>query len=151
LTLTIFLNEVYKASSGKNFSFALGISSLILAVFTRGLFMVFIPVIAIGVYIFYSVGLPKSKWNYVPLFLLFLLLMLNVPSLHINESFSYEQKEPPKEWGVTWSQRQYLAQILVNEGNLNFQQHPSWEETREYLNVNGEESLPKSTIEGITY
>ena len=48
-------------------------------------------------------------------------------------------------------QRQYLAQLMVNEGSLPNNNHPSWEKTDAYLTENGENSLPKRTIDGIFF
>ena len=51
---------------------------------------------------------------------------------------------------VTWTQRQYLAQILVNNGELENGQHPSWEQTQRYIRLHGEDSLPDGILKGIT-
>jgi hypothetical protein len=58
---------------------------------------------------------------------------------------------PPKEVKATWGQRQYLGQLLVNEGKLENYQHPSWEETEAYLDKNGVKSLPISTLDGMLF
>jgi hypothetical protein len=41
--------------------------------------------------------------------------------------------------------------LLVNDGKLPDQQHPSWEETDAYLLEHGDNSLPKTTSEGIFF
>ena len=40
---------------------------------------------------------------------------------------------------------------MVNNGELANFQHPSWEQTKEYIANNGKESLPDGILNGITY
>jgi len=96
-----------------------------------------------GVKLFKNITLP------ITLFLVF--MILNIPSIQKNHYLSYDNKKPPVEVKSTWAQRQYLAQLLVNEGKLENYQHPTWEETDMYLIKNGELSLPKSTFDGIFF
>jgi hypothetical protein len=51
----------------------------------------------------------------------------------------------------SWSQRQYLAQLLVNKGELQNFSHPSWEQTDLYLKENGSDSLPNGILNGLTF
>jgi len=58
---------------------------------------------------------------------------------------------PPSSVTVNWPQRQYLAQLMVNEGKIKNYNHPTWKVTQEYVNNNGERSLPDSVFSGITF
>jgi hypothetical protein len=64
---------------------------------------------------------------------------------------SYDLKSPPEHLDVTWSQRQYLAQIQVNEGSLPNYQHPSFDQTQSYVNANGPNSLPRTMVESLMF
>ncbi len=148
-SLVLFLNEVYKASRKRDYRIDIALSGLILAIFTRELFLLFLPVIFLGFYILIKSKNISKKEFVIPSLLLFFVVLVNLPSIISNHKFSYEQKKPPESMNVTWSQRQYLAQLKVNDGTLNFHEHPSWKETQEYLKIHGINSLPKTWIEGL--
>jgi hypothetical protein len=149
--LVVFFNEVHSAVNDKKVHFNLALSALIIAFFTRELFLVYVPIVFIGCYMLYQSGCRFTKKTVFPLGIFVLLLLLNIPSLQKNGSLSFDRKYPPQGLGVSWSQRQYLAQLMVNEGTLANGQHPSWEETKQYLDKNGKESLPDGILNGITY
>lgn len=154
LSLAVFLIEVYKSSYGRRYNFNIAFFALILSAFTRQLFIVYIPVVIFGVFIFLKTSNIKdkiSKYTLFPGFLLILLLALNMPSLIKNGSLSYDQKPPPSGVISTWSQRQYLAQLKVNQGELKFHSHPTWKETDAYLREHGENSLPKNFFDGVIH
>lgn len=151
VSLIVFFNEVHSAINTKEVHFNLALSALIIAFFTRELFLVYLPIVFIGSYILYQSGCRFTKKTFFPLGIFILLLLLNIPSLKNNGSLSYDRKFPPEGLGVSWSQRQYLAQLLVNKGELANFQHPSWEQTKEYIEKNGKESLPDGIVNGITY
>jgi len=65
-------------------------------------------------------------------------------------TLSYDRKSPPIAIEASWSQRQYLAQLKVNKGELENMHHPSWNETQDYLNIHGADSLPDGIIKGMT-
>lgn len=151
VSLIVFFNEVNNAVSDKEVHFNLALSALIIAFFTRELFLVYLPIIFIGSYILYRFGGRFTKKTFFPLSIFVLFLLLNIPSIQKNGSLSFDRKSPPQDLGVSWSQRQYLAQLMVNDGKLANGQHPSWEATKAYLEKNGKESLPDGILNGITY
>ncbi|MBA4277618.1 hypothetical protein [Flavobacterium sp.] len=151
VSLIIFFNEVHCVANDKEVHFNLALSALIIAFFTRELFLVYLPIVLIGCYILYQSGCRFTKRTVFPLGIFVVLLLLNIPSLQNNGSLSYDRKSPPEGLGVSWSQRQYLAQLMVNNGELANRQHPSWEATQQYLKTNGRESLPDGILNGLTY
>ena len=64
---------------------------------------------------------------------------------------SYDKKLPPKSTTATWVQRQYLAQLWVNENKLANYNHPNWQQTQEYLDKNGASSLPRTLIDALVF
>jgi hypothetical protein len=149
--LIVFFNEVNNAANDKNKNFNLALSAIIVAFFTRQLFLVYLPIIFIGLYILYKSGSKFSIKSFIPLGIFVLFILLNIPSIEKNGSLSFDRKSPPQGLGVSWSQRQYLAQLMVNDGEMANGQHPSWEVTKQYLDKNGKESLPDGILNGITY
>ncbi len=152
VSLTIFFNEVYKILENKEkTNHNLLLCSLIIAFFTRELIYIYIPII-----IFSFILIHKKRVNVflnikIPLLLLCFFVILNIPSLINNHSFSYDNKKPPITARSNWSQRQYLAQLMVNNGQLENHQHPSWDQTDAYLNKNGANSLPNGLISGMLF
>lgn len=151
VSLIIFFNEVNSATNDKEVNFNLALSVLVIAFFTRELFLVYLPIIVFGSYILYQSGCRFRKRTVIPMGIFVLLLLLNIPSIQKNGSLSFDRKSPPQGLGVSWSQRQYLAQLMVNNGELANGQHPSWEVTKQYLDKNGKESLPDGILKGVTY
>jgi hypothetical protein len=151
VALVIFFNEVHRALNNKNVNFNLALTALIIAFFTRELFLVYLPIIVLGLYILIKSGYKFNTKSLLPLGIFILFLILNIPSIAQSGRLSFDKKSPPKELGVSWSQRQYLAQLMVNNGELENRKHPSWEQTKAYLEKNGKESLPDGVLEGITH
>jgi len=151
VSLIIFFNEVNNALNNKNISYNLALTTLVIAFFTRQLFLVYLPILFLGLYILYKSEYKFTVKTFFPLGFVILFIFLNIPSLEKNGSLSFDKKSPPKELGVSWSQRQYLAQLMVNKGELANFNHPSWDQTKEYLEKNGNESLPDGILESITY
>lgn len=151
LSLIVFLNEVNNVTIDKEVKLNVALSALIIAFFTRELFIVYCPIVCIGIYVLYKKGCRFSKNSIFPLGILIFLLLLNIPSIQKNGRLSFDKKSPPEGYSVSWSQRQYLAQLMVNKGELRDRSHPSWEETQHYLNKNGKESLPDGILNGITF
>lgn len=152
VAMLIFFNEVYKFLEDKEkTSMPLLWSALIIAFFTRELIYIYIPVALFAGFLLW-----KKKENifqkwYIPTTVLIFLMAMNMPSLEKNHRVSYDDKKPGSTVKSTWAQRQYLAQLLVNEGKLPDQKHQSWEETDAYLLEHGENSLPKTTSESIFF
>jgi hypothetical protein len=148
----VFFNEVYKALEDKqNSKVTLLWCSLIVVFFTRELFYVYAPIFLFSLYLLYRKGILLFQKPLIPLALFVFFIVVNIPSLQKNHALSYDHKMPPKEVKATWGQRQYLGQLLVNEGKLENYQHPSWEETEAYLDKNGVKSLPISTLDGMLF
>ena len=149
--LIIYLNEVNQLQKNNKWNSSLAIIALIVSFFTRKLVIVFFPVLIFSFYIIYIHKGFKSLNIKLLIPSLVLFLVLNIPSFLNKGNISYDLKTSPKNIKATWVQRQYLAQLMVNEGKLPDKQHPSWEETDAYLTSNGENSLPKSTLDGIFF
>ncbi|WP_310556204.1 hypothetical protein [Flavobacterium sp.] len=152
VSLFIFFNEVYKfLENKKNTSIPLLWCSLIVAFFTRELVYVYIPVIIISFVLLINAKVNLLNKIAIPIGLLGLFFLINSPSIITNHSFSYDNKKPPVGVKSNWAQRQYLAQLMVNDGKLNDEQHPSWQETDDYLLKNGKNSLPSTISEGVLF
>ncbi len=150
--LSIFFTETfYYFEKGKMNNEALAFSGLIVAFFTRELILTFIPVILFAFYLLHNNRFRISKRLIIPTILLVLLVFANMPSIVKNGKLSYEQKSPPPGAGANWVQLQYLAQLNVNAGKAPNNSHPSWEETKAYLDVNGPKSLPDGVLNGLTH
>ena len=152
ICLSIFLIEVfYYFEKGKMNNEVLAFSALIVAFFTRELILTYIPVIVFAFVLLYKKGFHSSKKMLFPALLLTLMIGANIPSIFKNTALSYEQKSPPKGAGVNWVQLQYLAQLLVNEGKIPNNSHPTWAETKAYVDTNGPNSLPHGLSSGLTH
>jgi hypothetical protein len=151
VSMIVFFNEVNRALNNKDVNFNLALTALVIAFFTRELFLVYLPVVFLGLYILYKSGCKFSAKTFIPLGLVIFFVILNVPSIQKKGSLSYDRKTPPSQFAVTWTQRTYLSQLMVNKGELANGQHTSWEVTQEYLNKNGKESLPEGIIDNITF
>lgn len=155
VSLTLFFSEVYYTLLHKtNTRPNLMLSSLIIAITTREMVVIYLPVIVFSLYLVHNYIFSKDKsvlsfWKSFALLLV--VLLLHLPSLQQNHTLSYDDKQAPKNGLSNWYQRQYLAQLLVNKGKLENHQHPSWEETDAYLKQYGLNSLPKSTFEGLFF
>lgn len=151
--LIVFMAEVFCFIENKKMnSQLLAFSGLIVSFFTREMFLVYLPVVVLGLYFLYNSGFSFfTKQMIFPLLLFSFFVVLNLPSLQLNHNLSYDAKIPPKDFKANWSNRQYLAQLLVNKGELQNFSHPSWEQTEEYLTANGSESLPDGIVQGLTF
>ena len=146
-----FIESHFLFQNDFNKNNTLWVMSLVVAFFTREMFLLFVPLIFIMVYFVVRYRkFPKIKWVY-PMLLSLVLLTLNYPSLTAHGKLSFDSKNPPQGVSATWPQRQYLAQLWVNEGKLKNFQHPSWEQTESYLKTNGENSLPKTIFSSILF
>ncbi len=148
--IIIFLTEAYFFfEEGKMRFPVLAFTGLIISFFTRSLILVYLPLIILTFVLLFAGKYRFKKKLIIPGIILMLLLVLNIPSLVENSKLSYDDKRPPN--GFTWTQRQYLAQLLVNEGIIPNNNHPSWEEVGIYLKENGVESLPRTMPESLFF
>lgn len=151
LGLVVFLNEIYQVNLGKYWKGGLALSALLLSSFTRELIIIYLPIVFLGMFLVLRDKKIKTKQFIAPALLLILFVIINIPSLKANGKLSYDRKVPSGDIEVSWSQRQYLAQILVNKGELPNFQHPTFLETQQYVEENGINSLPKTTLESLLF
>ena len=151
--LIIFLTEVFYFIEGRKISNpTVAFSALIISIFTRELIIIYIPLLILGIFYLYKNGFVlRFKNLLLPITLVIVLLLMNLPILNAHGKLSYDSKLPPDGINATWSQRQYLAQLLVNEGKIKNLSHPTWEETERYLEKNGKNSLPNGILQGLTF
>ncbi|PKP09594.1 MAG: hypothetical protein CVU08_14220 [Bacteroidetes bacterium HGW-Bacteroidetes-3] len=150
VALVIFLDGIYRVTNNKSTNINLTLTALVVAFFTRQLFLVYLPIIILGLYILFKSKIKFNKKSLIPFLVFIVFLVFNLPSIKENGTLSFDKKSPPETMNVTWAQRQYLAQIMVNKGELENGQHPSWEQTQQYLKLHGKESLPNGVLKGIT-
>ncbi len=150
VTFTVFVSETFFLVENKKWNSSLAYTTLIVSFFTRTLFLIYIPVVLICFYCIYKYAERKS-FNWKPLLLFLVLLGLNTPSILANNKLSYDLKSPPELVKSNWAQRQYLAQLMVNKGELKNHGHPTWEQTDAYLLKNGSDSLPNSILSGLLF
>ncbi len=151
VSLVIFFNEVFQLYKNQTFNSNVAFIALAVAFFTRVLTIIYFPVILLAFFIIYKhKDKIKLKFLFPSLFVM-LLLCFNLPSLKEKGTLSYDLKAPPESVNVTWIQRQYLAQLLVNKGDLKKGKHPTWQDTQSYVDVNGEASLPKGILESLVF
>ncbi len=148
----IFFSETYRlAFIAKKGTLALWGTALIIMFFTRSLTLIFLPVIVISIFLVIKKGAFSKKTLLIPVLFFLTMIALNLPALQTNGGLSFDKKDPPQDVTVNWVQRQYLAQLMVNDGSLKNHKHPSWEQTMEYLDVHGEEALPKGILSGLFF
>lgn len=151
VSLIIFINEVYLLIKEKGGKLHLAFIFLLIAIFTREMAIVYMPLIFLLIFVLFRLRKINTSVLATIGITFSLLLLLNTPSIIENGSLSYDRKAPPPEAGVTWAQRQYLAQLMVNNGEMENGQHPSWQQTQDYINANGEKSLPNGILGGLTH
>lgn len=150
--LVVFFTEVFCfIEKGKMNSISIAFTALVVSFFTRELILIYLPAVLLSFFVLWKNGFKWSKKMTLPLSLLMLFMLLNIPSVVKNHKLSYDNKQAPENSGVNWNQRQYLAQLWVNEGKIKNFSHPSWEETKAYLDENGPDSLPSDMIGGMTH
>jgi hypothetical protein len=131
---------------------ALAFSGLVISLFTRELVLVYLPIIVLSFYFLNKAGFSfYTKKMIFPGLLVLFFMVLNVPCLEQKGKLCYDDKTPPSSVKASWTQRQYLAQLLVNKGELQNFTHPSWEQTNLYLKENGPNSLPNGILSGLTF
>lgn len=151
LGLVIFLNEVFKLTINEPWKPSLALCALCISIFTRSMFIVYLPILLLSVYLIIKHKALSGRQLVLPSLIFLALIICNVPSIQSNGRLSYDLKSPPQDLNVTWAQRQYLAQMMVNEGQLPNYSHPSFEETQAYIDTHGEDALPKTTLQGILF
>ena|SRR5690554_5805101 len=84
----------------------------------------------------------------VPSIVLFIIVQL--PAIITHKEFRFEDKNP-KDLPYNWAQRQYVAQIMYEEGTLPPTDWATWEDVENYLSLHGSNSLPRSTSETLLW
>ncbi|MEM7186730.1 MAG: hypothetical protein AAF466_08740 [Bacteroidota bacterium] len=150
--LVIFLVETHRVLEGTEkaslFWWGLG---FVIAFFTRELILVFAPVIVLALFLILKLKKARLRTLSVPLIVAVVLVLLNLPSLSENGSLSYDKKLPPETTEVTWAQRQYYAQLLVNQGKIPNYNHPNWKQTETYLKTHGQDALPRTVGDALFF
>jgi hypothetical protein len=145
ICLSVFLIEIFyliQYDEIKNPQIAF--VCLVISFFTRELIIFYIPLVLTC--LIFTRSYLKKLTNYsLAVIILIFLTLLNLPSIINNHKISYDNKIAPE--GLTWSQRGYLWQ-LQNPDSKNKNQ-PSWDEVKNYLQENGDKSLPSTYLEGI--
>jgi len=151
LSLAIFFNEVYRFNIEKSWNQSLALTALLVALFTRALIVMYLPALILCFVFIYRIKGFNKKEILVPVSILVVLLAINFPSIQNNGKLTYDKKNPPADVSVTWAQRQYLAQLWVNEGKLQNHQHPSFKATQNYVDKHGEDALPKTLLSSMLF
>ncbi|MGB3592369.1 MAG: hypothetical protein WBA16_11855 [Nonlabens sp.] len=151
LSLGIFFIETICIFTNKKGNLALAISALIVAAFTRELIIVFLPFIALSLFLVRKTLFDQWRKMAVPALLFCVLLALNIPSIQENSTLSYDRKKPPATTSSNWVQRQHLSQLLYDSGELKPGTHVSWDEVDIYLADNGQDALPSTSFEGMFF
>ncbi|MDC8006303.1 hypothetical protein POV27_19775 [Aureisphaera galaxeae] len=152
VSLIIFMVETYVLLKEENRTSLLwwGVA-LVMALLTRKVIFIYLPVVLLSILFLWKYKKGRVKTLLIPALVLALGLGLNAPSLKAGKGLSYDQKLPPEGITATWPQRQYLAQLMVNEGALPNYNHPNWKQTDAYLNKHGKEALPSTILEGMLH
>lgn len=151
VSLIIYFVEINQLQKSKSWNGTLALIALLISFFTRKLIFVFYPIIIFSFFILYKNNGFKFINTKRIVFVFIIFLGLNIPSLLSKGNISYDLKKPPNNINSTWVQRQYLAQLMVNDGSLPNNNHPSWEQTDLYLKKNGQSSLPKGIKDSIFF
>lgn len=150
LALCIFFTESYYMISQKSYTNPTwALIGLCLAIFTRELIIVFMPVIIPLLYMGWKNIAFTRKSILITGGIALFLITLNGYSLTYKNRLSYDNKIAPP--GLSWTQLRYLTQLEVNAGRIAEGQNVSWEKLRNYLDTYGENSLPKTVIESIFF
>lgn len=150
--LVIFISETYFILTKKlEGSFQWLFIGLIVAFFTRFIIVLFFPIVILCLYLILKRVKPNFKQIRWPILIAAVLLILNIPSLAENNTLSYDKKVPPEGVSASWPQRQYYAQLLVNDGKLSNHNHPTWKQTEAYLVENGANALPDGILDGVLF
>ena len=130
-----------------------GIFALILSTRKMGVLLFPTFIIVLTLYFYnkkFNYKIFASRVSIITLSFLLGLILLNYPSLKENGKLSFHEKKIETE-GVSWPQLQYLTAIWLEEGKVEYGKHCKPEDVVEYVEKNGENSLPNSVFETITF
>ncbi|TXE08789.1 hypothetical protein [Algoriphagus aquimarinus] len=150
--LTVFFTEVYLVLVKRQERIPLyALVCMITSLFTRQMVIIYSPIILAGLILVFHQKSIFRKEYLATLSTILVWFVLNIPSIQANGFISFDNKDTNQQMGMTWAQRQYLSQINFNAGKLPEFTHVSWEETFDYVQENGEASLPKTNVESILF
>tara|TARA_R110000850_G_scaffold114118_6_gene228798 strand:+ start:355 stop:1596 length:1242 start_codon:yes stop_codon:yes gene_type:complete len=150
--LTVFFTEVYLVLAKRQERIPLyALVCMITALFTREMIIIYSPIIFAGLILAYHRKRILRKEYLTTLSTILVWFVLNIPSIQANGSISFDNKDTDQQMGMTWPQRQYLSQLNSNAGKLSPFTHASWEDTFNYVQENGEASLPKTSMESMLF
>ena len=151
--LVVFLFESYLVMEGYQKELpAYAYFSLVSAFFTREFSIIYLPLVATALLLIF-----RDKYQFYPgmkilMGSILFWLVLNLPPLIHQGKIGYDNKNiENKQLDCTWTQRQYLSQLKANADEIPEFSHVTWEETRAYLDQNGENSLPRTFSESIFF
>jgi hypothetical protein len=150
--LTVFFTEVYFVLVKRQERIPrYALISVVTSLFTRQMAVIYLPVILAGLFLVYF--RKKIFWKEYQAILITSLFWfgLNLPSIQANGFISFDNKDSESQLGMTWVQKQYLSQLSANEGRIPQFSHVTWEETYEYVQKNGQESLPRTSLEALVF
>jgi hypothetical protein len=84
VSLIIFINEVNNSLNNKKVNYNLALTTLVIAFFTRQLFLVYLPVIFLGLYLLFKSGYKFTAKTFFPLGFIILFVIFNIPSIDKN-------------------------------------------------------------------
>jgi len=150
--LLVFFLECYRVIAGLDTKLSIFAPiALLTALFTREMTIIYFPIIMLSIFILWNKINFSIKKAVATIGILIFWIVLNVPSIIQNQKISFDNKIQEKQMGVSWEQLKYLSQLKANEGELPENQFLKWIDAREYLDLYGENSLPKSTLEAIMF
>lgn len=150
--LTVFFTEVYLVLVKRQERLPVyALISVVTSLFTRQMAVIYLPVILAGLFLVYF--RKKIFWKEYQAILVTSLFWfgLNLPSIQENGFISFDNKDTKSQLGMSWVQRQYLSQLSANEGKIPEFSHVTWEETYEYVQENGQGSLPRTNLEALVF
>ncbi|SFB30309.1 hypothetical protein SAMN04489723_10721 [Algoriphagus aquimarinus] len=150
--LTIFFTEVYLVLIKQQERIPLyALICMITSLFTRQMAIIYLPIILAGLILVYQQKGILRKEYLATLSTALVWFVLNIPSIQANGFISFDNKDTNQQMGMTWAQRQYLSQLDFNAGKLTEFTHVTWQDTFNYVQENGETSLPKTNMESILF
>lgn len=152
LCIVLFFLELFLYLNYKRDNIKFALSILIVSVFTREMFILYFPACLILIFVAYHFKKFKIISNIFPALLIFLFfILLNVPSILTNKKLSFDDKQGDTINNNTWVERQYLSQLMANNGTIKEYSHVSWDQVTRYKRKHGINSLPKTSFEQIFF
>lgn len=150
--IVIFILEMFLFINNKRDNIKFALLFLIVSFFTREMFILYIPGCLLLLYVVYRYKKFKILSNIFPALMVFIVfLFLNIPSFITNKKISFDNKQADIINNNTWTERQYLSQLMANSGKIKEYTHVSWDDVTQYKKTYGTESLPKTSFQQIFF